>query len=85
MSQEHEVCIPGREAVALNVVRELIERNFEKPRDTSEFLQLYCRCLLMICDPERGLMPGTVAVRDSRAPAPATAPPAEPAKPRGDF
>jgi len=81
MRQEHEVCIPGREAVALSVVRELIERKFEKPQDTSEFLQLYCRCLLMICDPERGLMTGGPDAHNAQVPNPTPAA----AEPRADF
>jgi hypothetical protein len=51
MVSEHEVRIPGREGVALDLVRELIQRGFENPKETSDFLQLYCRCLVTLCDP----------------------------------
>jgi hypothetical protein len=52
MTTTHDVRISGAEGVALSVVRELIDRGFEAPRNTSEFLELYCRCLLTISRPE---------------------------------
>ena len=53
---EHEIIIPGREAVAWTLARELIDRRFENPSSTEEMLRLFCRCLLAVQEPERTLL-----------------------------
>jgi hypothetical protein len=79
MKDEHDVRIAGREGVALSLVRELIDRKFEAPQDTMEFLQLYCRCLITIGSPETTLLTGAPdSVQQTTASDQASGP-------RGDF
>jgi len=48
----YETRIASLENTAVMIVNELIERGFENPTSTPQYLRLVARCLITLCDPK---------------------------------